>query len=110
MLERLLAEWGEAPAGCLFLLPLWHPVLVAEQIGTLAAIAEGRFIVQCALGDGRDQFAAFGVPFSHRPSRFEESLDVIRKLLRGERVTSEGRYQVAGARIAPIPPEPVDVW
>ena len=35
MLGRLLAEWGEAPAGCLFLLPLWHPVLVAEQIGTL---------------------------------------------------------------------------
>jgi hypothetical protein len=30
MLGRLLAEWGEAPAGCLFLLPLWHPVLVAE--------------------------------------------------------------------------------
>ena len=29
----MLAEWGERPAGCLFLLPLWHPVLVAEQIG-----------------------------------------------------------------------------
>src|SRR5215213_1705712 len=41
MLGRLLAEWGEAPAGCLFLLPLWHPVLVAEQIGTLAAVAQG---------------------------------------------------------------------
>src|SRR5215472_2778732 len=41
MLGRLLAEWGEAPTGCLFLLPLWHPVLVAEQIGTLAAIAQG---------------------------------------------------------------------
>jgi hypothetical protein len=38
MLGRLLAEWGEAPAGCLFLLPLWHPVLVAEQIGTLTPI------------------------------------------------------------------------
>jgi hypothetical protein len=50
MLGRLLAEWGEAPAGCLFLLPLWHPVLVAEQIGTLAAIARGRFIMQCGLG------------------------------------------------------------
>ena len=35
MLGRLLAEWGEAPAGCLFLLPLWHQVLVAEQIGAL---------------------------------------------------------------------------
>ena len=41
MLGRLLTKWGKAPAGCLFLLPLWHPVLVAEQIGTLAAIAQG---------------------------------------------------------------------
>ncbi len=49
MLGRLLAEWGEAPAGCLFLLPLWHPVLVAEQIGTLAAIARGPFV--CNAGD-----------------------------------------------------------
>ena len=50
MLGRLQAEWGEAPAGCLFLLPLWHPVLVAEQIGTLAAFARGPFIMQCGLG------------------------------------------------------------
>src|SRR5258707_9142280 len=52
MLGRLLAEWGDNPAGCLFLLPLWNPVLVAEQVGTLAAIARGRFIFQCGLGDG----------------------------------------------------------
>src|SRR5438477_371840 len=60
ILGRLLAEWGEAPAGCLFLLPLWHPVLVAEQIGTLAAIAQGPFIMQCGLGWGDDRFAAYG--------------------------------------------------
>src|SRR5512146_2033169 len=57
ILGRLLAEWGEAPSGCLFLLPLWHPVLVAEQIGTLAAIAQGRFIMQCGLGWGEARFA-----------------------------------------------------
>ena len=56
MLGRLLAEWGEAPAGCLFLLPLWHPVIVAEQIGTLAAIARGPFIMQCGLGWGEARF------------------------------------------------------
>ena len=39
---RMLAEWSNAPAGCLFLLPLWNPVLLAEQVGTLAAIAGGR--------------------------------------------------------------------
>jgi alkanesulfonate monooxygenase SsuD/methylene tetrahydromethanopterin reductase-like flavin-dependent oxidoreductase (luciferase family) len=44
----------------LFLLPLWHPVLVAEQIGTLAAIAQGRFIMQCGLGWGEARFAAMG--------------------------------------------------
>jgi alkanesulfonate monooxygenase SsuD/methylene tetrahydromethanopterin reductase-like flavin-dependent oxidoreductase (luciferase family) len=68
MLGRLLAEWGEAPAGCLFLLPLWHPVLVAEQIGTLAAIAQGSFIMQCGLGWGDDRFAAMGVNIRTRPS------------------------------------------
>ena len=42
-------------------LPLWHPVLLAEQIGTLASIAAGPFIMQCALGGGAEQFDAFGV-------------------------------------------------
>ena len=31
---RILAEWDSRPVGCLFLVPLWHPVLMAEQIGT----------------------------------------------------------------------------
>ncbi len=57
---RLLAEWGDQPAGALFLLPLWSPVLLAEQIGTLASIASGRFIMQTAIGGGADQFAADG--------------------------------------------------
>lgn len=110
ILGRLLAEWGDKPAGCLFLLPLWNPVLVAEQVGTLAALAKGRFIMQCALGDGRPQFEGLGVPIKQRPSRFEEGLDIVRRLLAGEAVSSEGRYRVHGARIAPLPPEPVEVW
>src|SRR5436190_6226794 len=83
ILGRLLAEWGDAPAGCLFLLPLWNPVLVAEQVGTLASIATGRFIIQCALGAGRDQFGAMGADTRTRPSTFERNLEVIRRLLAG---------------------------
>ena len=56
MLGRLLAEWGEAPAGCLFLLPLWPPVLVAEQIGTLASITEGPFSIAASVKLRRDDF------------------------------------------------------
>ena len=110
MLGRLLAEWGPAPSGCLFLLPLWHPVLVAEQIGTLAAIAEGPFIMQCGLGWGEARFAAMGANFKTRPSAFEEALDIIRRLLAGETVSSARRFQIAEASLALRPAEPVDVW
>ncbi|HEY3067718.1 MAG TPA: LLM class flavin-dependent oxidoreductase [Methylomirabilota bacterium] len=110
MLGRLLAEWGDAPAGCLFLLPLWNPVLVAEQVGTLAALARGRFVLQCGLGDGDAQFAAMGAILKQRPSAFQESLDIVRRLLRGETVTAAGRFTVRDARVALRPAEPVDVW
>jgi alkanesulfonate monooxygenase SsuD/methylene tetrahydromethanopterin reductase-like flavin-dependent oxidoreductase (luciferase family) len=110
MLGRLLAEWGDAPAGCLFLLPLWNPVLVAEQIGTLAAIARGRFIMQCGLGYGEEQFAAMGASPRTRPSAFEESLSIVRRLLAGEVVSASGRFTIAKASVSPRPAEPVEVW
>ena len=110
MLGRLLAEWGDAPAGCLFLLPMWNPVLVAEHIGTLASIARGPFIMQCGLGYGEAQFAAMGATLKTRPSAFEESLDIVRRLLAGETVSSAGRFTFSKASIAPRPPEPVEVW
>ena len=102
MVGRLLAEWGDNPAGALFLLPLWHPVLLAEQIGTLASIAAGRFVMQTAIGGGAEQFGALGVPLRGRAARFESGLDTVRRLLAGE--------EVDGARIAPVTPEPLEVW
>ncbi len=110
MLGRLLAEWNDRPAGCLFLLPLWHPVLVAEQIGTLAAIAQGPFVMQCAIGGGAEQFAAMGASLKTRPSRFEAAIDVIRRLSAGETVNTETPWKIENARIAPTPPEPLEIW
>jgi alkanesulfonate monooxygenase SsuD/methylene tetrahydromethanopterin reductase-like flavin-dependent oxidoreductase (luciferase family) len=110
ILGRLLAEWGDAPAGCLFLLPLWNPVLVAEQVGTLAAIARGRFIVQCGLGYDEAQFAAMGTTLRNRPSAFEESFSTVQRLLRGETVSSSGRFKFRDARLALRPAENVEYW
>ena len=111
IMGRMLAEWGTATAGVLMLLPLWHPVAAAEQLGTLASIAEGPFVLQCALGGGEQQFAAMGVSQRHRVSHFEQGLDIIRRLLAGEQVTAhDGPYRVEGARVAPLPPEPLEVW
>ncbi|HEX6595415.1 MAG TPA: LLM class flavin-dependent oxidoreductase, partial [Acidimicrobiales bacterium] len=102
MLGRLLAEWGARMAGGLYLLPLWNPVLVAEQVGTLAALAQGPFVLQCALGAEERQFSAMGADLRRRAPVFERCLDVVRRLLAGE--------EVDGAAIGPVPPEPVDVW
>ena len=110
LLGRLLAEWDDRPAGALFLLPLWHPVLLAEQIGTLASIAAGPFILQCALGGGAEQFDALGVPIRQRPSRFEATLEIVRRLCAGETVDTEQPFSITRARIAPIPPQPLEVW
>jgi alkanesulfonate monooxygenase SsuD/methylene tetrahydromethanopterin reductase-like flavin-dependent oxidoreductase (luciferase family) len=102
MLGRLLAEWGDRPFGALYLLALWHPVLVAEQVGTLAALAPGRFILPVALGGGAEQFAAMGVPLRERVPRFESGLDTVRRLLAGDAVD--------GVRVSPVPAEPLEVW
>jgi alkanesulfonate monooxygenase SsuD/methylene tetrahydromethanopterin reductase-like flavin-dependent oxidoreductase (luciferase family) len=108
-LGRLLAEWDRRPAGCLFLVPLWHPVLMAEQIGTLAEIAAGPFIIQTGLGGGSAQFRAMGVPKSARVSRLEEGIAVVRALLGGESVTSS-LFGLEDARIAPVPTKGVEWW
>ena len=110
MLGRLLAEWGDGPAGALFLLPLWHPVTLAEQVGTLASLTRGRFVLQCALGGGDDQFGGMGVPLRGRVARFESTLSVLRRLLAGEEVTTDQPLSLRAARSGPLPPEPVDVW
>src|SRR5439155_26483095 len=110
MMGRLLAEWDDKPARCLFLLPLWNPVLVAEQVGTLAAIARGRFIFQCGLGTDEAQFLAMGANIKQRPSAFEESFGLVKRMLAGETVSSQGRFVVENARVAPRPAEPVEYW
>jgi alkanesulfonate monooxygenase SsuD/methylene tetrahydromethanopterin reductase-like flavin-dependent oxidoreductase (luciferase family) len=111
ILGRLLSEWDTRPAGALFLLPLWHPVLVAEQIGTLASVAGGPFVMQCAVGAGEEQFRAFGTSLRERARRFEAALDIIRALCRGETVTvTDGPWEIDRAHIAPVPPEPLQVW
>jgi alkanesulfonate monooxygenase SsuD/methylene tetrahydromethanopterin reductase-like flavin-dependent oxidoreductase (luciferase family) len=83
---------------------------VAEQIGTLAAITRGPFIMQCGLGWGDARFAAMGANIRTRPSVFEEALDIVRRLLAGETVSSARRFRIAEASLALRPAEPVEVW
>ena len=109
MLGRILAEWDDRPAGCLFLVPLWHPVLMAEQIGTLAAMAPGPFIIQTGLGGGSAQFRAMGARLGERGRRLEEGIVTVQALLKGESVSGTA-WGIDAAVIAPLPPGGTEWW
>ena len=108
-LGRLLAEWPDRPAGCLFLLPLWNPLLVAEHVGTLAAMVDAPFIVQVGIGTGARQFASFGADLTRRGRDTDEAIEVIQALLGGETAASE-RLGMAESSLALRPAQAVEWW
>jgi alkanesulfonate monooxygenase SsuD/methylene tetrahydromethanopterin reductase-like flavin-dependent oxidoreductase (luciferase family) len=71
---------------------------------TVDEMSGGRLILGLGSGWNRAEFSAFGLPFDQRTSRFEESFEIARRLLAGERVTFHGRfYQVDDAVLRPRP-------
>lgn len=93
LLGRLAAEAGEMYLGTgIILLPLLHPVDVAEQIATLDIICNGRFIFGVGLGYEEEEFQAFGIDKKDRVGRFEESLEIIKRLWTEDSVTFEGEH------------------
>ena len=92
LLSRVAAEAPGLELGMVGLLPLYHPVEVAEQIATLDVICGGRFILAPALGWRDYQFDGFGIPKNQRLSRFREVLKVMKLLWTEERVTFQGDH------------------
>ncbi len=68
------------------------PAMLAKQAATIDEISGGRLVLGLGAGWNEAEYGAFGFPFDHRVSRFEEAFAIIRRLLRGERVTHQGTY------------------
>ena len=87
-LARLMAEAGEMTTGMgVFLLTLHNPVQTAEAMATLDVISGGRFVFGVGLGYRDVEFDAFGITKGSRVRRFEEALDLIKRLWSGEAVS-----------------------
>jgi probable F420-dependent oxidoreductase len=86
------------------------PALLAKMAATADAVSGGRLILGMGAGWYDPEYEAFGYPTDHRGSRFEEALQVVTPLLRGERVTFEGRYhRVREAELLPPPARHIPV-
>lgn len=93
-------------------LPGRHPVLVAKQLASLAALAPRRvlpvFGLRSAIAAERELFV---VPDKQRAAVFDESLQLLRSVLTGDAAGHSGRYfTVSEATIAPRPVPPLDIW
>ena len=80
------------------------PGSLAKVAATLDMVSQGRLILGLGCGWHEAEYEAFGYPFDHRVSRFEEIVAAVRSLLHGERVTVEGKWiQLDDAVILPKP-------
>lgn len=68
-----------------------HPVQIARAAATLAELSGGRFVLGLGAGNRTRVLPALGLPADRPALRIAEAIDVCRALLRGERVTVEGR-------------------
>src|SRR5437667_1953804 len=86
------------------LLPLHHPVRVAEDVITLDLVSKGRVILGVGIGYQPADFRAFTVPMEHRVALFEESVEILRKCWSGERFSFRGKhYTLEDVQIRPRP-------
>lgn len=72
-----------------------NPALLAKMAITLDEVTQGRLILGLGAGWNKAEYEAFGWPFDHRVSRFEEALQIIRPLLKQGRVDFKGKYYQA---------------
>ena len=105
LLSALAADAGPMSLGTnMFILPLRHPVAVAEDFATLDHLTGGRVIAGFGMGYRENEFASFGVPMDERASRFEESIAIVRGLWSGGPVTFRGRHFTIDEQRLSLPP------
>jgi alkanesulfonate monooxygenase SsuD/methylene tetrahydromethanopterin reductase-like flavin-dependent oxidoreductase (luciferase family) len=93
LLAGLAAVTERVTLGPLVACVAFHPPgVLARMAAAVDEVSDGRLVLGLGAGWNEPEFRAFGLPFDHRASRFEEAFDIIRRLLEGERVTMAGRF------------------
>jgi alkanesulfonate monooxygenase SsuD/methylene tetrahydromethanopterin reductase-like flavin-dependent oxidoreductase (luciferase family) len=72
-----------------------NPAMLAKKAATVDEISGGRLILGLGAGWNRIEYDAYGFPYDHRVSRFEEAFTIIRTLLADGAIDFEGTYYSA---------------
>jgi probable F420-dependent oxidoreductase len=93
-------------------LPQRQAVLVAKQAAEVDVLSGGKLRLGVGLGWNMVEYDGLGMDFHNRGRRFEEQIDLMRRLWTEPVLTFEGRYhRVTAAGINPLPvQQPIPVW
>lgn len=88
-------------------LPLCHPVAVAEDFASLDVLSGGRVVLGAGIGYHEPEFRAFNVPMAGRGARLEEEVRIIRALWGGSSVsTDDPFFRLQDVRLSLLPEQP----
>ncbi|MBI2527883.1 MAG: LLM class flavin-dependent oxidoreductase [Candidatus Rokubacteria bacterium] len=74
------------------LLPLHHPVHVAEQAALIDVLSGGRLVLGVGVGYQPKDFAAFGTTMRHRGALLDEGVEIVRRCWTERGVTFHGQH------------------
>ncbi|MDQ3412475.1 MAG: LLM class flavin-dependent oxidoreductase [Chloroflexota bacterium] len=84
-----------------------NPAMIAKKATTIDEISGGRFVLGLGAGWNEPEYRAFGFPYDHRVSRFEEAFTIIRTLLQDGFIDFHGTYyQAERCTLLPRGPRP----
>jgi len=75
----------------ILIMPLLHPVHVAEEAATLDLLSGGRYVLGIGVGYRDAEFQTFGVPLNERAQRMNESIEIMRRLWTEDKITHDGK-------------------
>ena len=85
-------------------LPLAHPLRLAEETATVDQISQGRLLLGIGRSGNPRAYAAYGVPYSESRERFYETLDVLKRAWTQDVFSFDGKFHHFNeARAVPRP-------
>jgi alkanesulfonate monooxygenase SsuD/methylene tetrahydromethanopterin reductase-like flavin-dependent oxidoreductase (luciferase family) len=93
MLAALAEATSTIELGPLVAATAFHaPAMIAKKTATVDEVSGGRLILGLGAGWNKAEFDAFGFPYDHRVSRFEEAFTIIRTLVRESAIEFDGSF------------------
>jgi alkanesulfonate monooxygenase SsuD/methylene tetrahydromethanopterin reductase-like flavin-dependent oxidoreductase (luciferase family) len=91
-------------------LPMRHPLLVAKQATSVAAMTNNRLALGVGTSPWPEDYALCDVPWEGRGRRMDEAVDIVRGLSAGGYFEYHGDvYDLPSIKISPTPTEPLPI-